>query len=203
MVGLGLTLCVFSDRLLGFGLYLVFLALFHYFEFICVAMFNPSSLYNSSFLINHSNEYNIAAAASIIEFLIEFYFFPSIKSSYIIIIVGFIGTAIGFTIRVVALITAGHNFTHLVAEQKKDNHVLVTSGIYGVMRHPGYMGWFYYTIFSQVLLFNPICIAGFAYVSWRFFDDRIRREERHLIEFFGQQYNAYKAKVPTLIPFIK
>ena len=162
-----------------------------------------SNLQYLAFLINHSDPYVIAVAASFLEFFIEIFLFPSFKSSYIIIGIGFIGTALGFFIRLTALITAGHNFTHIIATEKKQKHVLVTSGIYGIMRHPGYMGWFWYTVFSQVLLCNPICTAGFSFVAWKFFSDRIRFEERHLVEFFGKEYEDYKTKVPTLIPLIK
>jgi len=33
-------------------------------------------------------------------------------------------------VRLAALITAGHNFTHVIAKEKKAEHKLVTSGIY-------------------------------------------------------------------------
>lgn len=38
--------------------------------------------------------------------------------------------------------------------------------------------------------------------SWKFFSDRIQYEEATLVEFFGDQYRAYKAKTPTGIPMI-
>ena len=86
-------------------------------------------------------------------------------------------------VRIAALFTAKHNFTHEIADEKKPEHVLVTEGIYKYVRHPGYagallqslmhgthalpLGWFWWTVGTQVMLLNPICIAGFAFASWR------------------------------------
>ena len=50
------------------------------------------------------------------------------------------------------------------------------------------------------MLLNPICIAGFAFASWRFFRDRIPFEEQGLEQFFGTAYVTYKAKTPTCTP---
>ena len=47
IVGIGLALSLISESLVGLGLYLIFLACFHYTEFICVAMFNATACYNS------------------------------------------------------------------------------------------------------------------------------------------------------------
>lgn len=55
----------------------------------------------------------------------------------------------------------------------------------------------------QVLLCNPICMVGYALVSWRFFRERIEEEEITLIHFFGEEYLEYKRKVPSGLPFIR
>ena len=54
----------------------------------------------------------------------------------------------------------------------------------------------------QVMLCNPICIAGYTLASWRFFRERIEEEEISLIHFFGDNYLEYKKKVSTGLPFI-
>ncbi len=51
------------------------------------------------------------------------------------------------------------------------------------------------------MLCNPICAVVYAVASWKFFDERIEEEERHLIRFFGDDYIDYILKVPTRIPF--
>jgi len=80
---------------------------------------------------------------------------------------------------------------------------LVTHGIYGIMRHPSYVGWFWWSIGTQIILSNPFCVIFYAIISWKFFNDRIYVEEITLINFFGKQYFDYQKRVPTGIPFIK
>lgn len=54
----------------------------------------------------------------------------------------------------------------------------------------------------QVMLCNPVCIAGYTMASWRFFRERIEEEELSLIHFFAEDYLEYKKKVGTGLPFI-
>lgn len=42
------------------------------------------------------------------------------------------------------------------------------------VRHPSYLGFFIWSIGTQVLLVNPICTVGYAIVTWRYFAQRIR-----------------------------
>ena len=113
--------------------------------------------------------------------------------------------AAGQVLRWAAFVEAGHNFTHLVADTKETKHVLVTSGIYAFIRHPGYCGWFWWSVGTQIMMANPVSAIGFAYFSYRFFKERIAYEESRLesTEFFGQEYTKYKKRVPTYIPFIQ
>lgn len=52
------------------------------------------------------------------------------------------------------------------------------------------------------MLANPLSTVIFAIVLWRFFSNRIRGEEAHLVYFFGQAYRDFKVRTPTRIPFI-
>lgn len=70
------------------------------------------------------------------------------------------------------------------------------------MRHPSYVGWFWWSIGTQIILFNPICIVLYILVSWKFFHDRIYLEEITLLNFFGKEYQDYQQTVPTGLPFI-
>lgn len=60
----------------AFGIYSMFLAIFHYSEYLGIAISNPSTLSVDSFILNHSLHYHVAAASSWIEFGIESYYFP-------------------------------------------------------------------------------------------------------------------------------
>uniref|UniRef100_A0A8D2M0B9 Protein-S-isoprenylcysteine O-methyltransferase n=1 Tax=Zonotrichia albicollis TaxID=44394 RepID=A0A8D2M0B9_ZONAL len=179
------------------------LTLFHYSEYLVTAINNPRSLSLDSFLLNHSFEYNLAALSSWVEFTLEKLFFPELKQITWLSTVGLLMVIFGDCLRKAAMLTAGSNFNHIVQNEKSDTHTLVTSGVYGWFRHPSYVGWFYWSIGTQVLLCNPICVVGYALASWRFFRERIEEEEITLIHFFGEEYLEYKRKVPSGLPFIK
>lgn len=98
--------------------------------------------------------------------------------------------------------TAASNFTHQIAEHKTKDHKLVTSGIYSLMRHPSYCGWFWWSVSTQVLLANPFCTLAYAAASYSFFADRIPYEEETLIEHFGNDYVQYRKRVPSGVPFV-
>lgn len=186
-----------------FGFYAMALAFFHISEYIVTAIFNADKLSTDSFLVNHSTEYCIAAAASWVEYWIEYYLFPGMKSLHFISVVGGILVVGGEFLRKLAMFTAGANFTHIVQTRKREHHKLVTSGVYSIFRHPSYVGWFYWSVGTQVLLCNPICFVGYIAASWMFFSERIYHEEINLINFFGEEYVHYKQHVGTGIPFIK
>ena len=110
---------------------------------------------------------------------------------------------LGQALRTTAMWQAGSNFTHMVSTRKARGHVLVTEGVYRYSRHPSYCGWYWWCVGTQVLLCNPVCAAGYAWVSWRFFDGRVRREEAMLLQFFGNDYAEYRERTPVGIPFIR
>jgi protein-S-isoprenylcysteine O-methyltransferase len=108
----------------------------------------------------------------------------------------------GQAARTIAMFSAKSNFSHHIVSYKASNHVLVTSGIYSIMRHPSYFGFYWWAIGAQVVLMNPICFALFVYWLHRFFSDRIQYEEHTLSRFFREEWDAYKKKTPTLMPLI-
>jgi protein-S-isoprenylcysteine O-methyltransferase len=129
-----------------FGWYLCTLSFFHFSEYIMTALYNADKLSVDSFLLNHSLEYKIAAVASWFEFVIEFYLFPGVKGQFILSFVGLCLVIFGEIMRKFAMVTAKSNFTHMVQFTKHEQHILVTWGIYSWCRHPGYVGWFYWSI---------------------------------------------------------
>ncbi|KAI8147518.1 Isoprenylcysteine carboxyl methyltransferase family-domain-containing protein [Fennellomyces sp. T-0311] len=185
-----------------FGLFLAALATFHFLEYLATALFNPDTLTLDSYLINHSPHYHAAHAAAFLEFVIEYYFFPSWKSFGLVNYIGLALVILGQTCRTVAMFSAQHNFSHHIADSKDEDHVLVTHGIYSIMRHPSYFGFYWWAIGVQFLLLNPICLALFVYWLQRFFDERISYEEYTLLRFFGDEWTKYKAKTPTWMPLI-
>ena len=186
-----------------FGMYLMALSFFHASEYVATATYNSKTLSLNSFLINHSREYAIAAVTSWIEYVIEYSFYPTVKSFSWLSYIGLAMVIAGELTRKIAMLTAMTNFTHMVAFRKRENHTLVKHGIYSLFRHPSYVGWFYWSIGSQILLCNPACALAYTVVSWMFFKDRIEDEEEMLLLFFGREYLDYSKQVSTGLPFIK
>jgi len=69
---------------------------------------------------------------------------------------GLLLCAFGEALRKSAIWTARDNFTHLVQQEKAQTHTLVTHGVYSWFRHPSYVGWFYWSIGTQVMYTNLI-----------------------------------------------
>ncbi|KAG4303494.1 hypothetical protein PCANB_000218 [Pneumocystis canis] len=155
-------------------LYFVFLSLFHFLEFWITALYNPLNVSISSFLFSNGNQYILAHCFAILEYLVEYLFFPQIKIYKFISYTGFIITCAGQICRSLSMIHATHNFSHKISLKKKKDHILVTDGIYRWLRHPSYFGFFYWIIGSQIMLINPISLIAYTIILWIFFFRRIR-----------------------------
>ena len=188
-----------------FGLYMMSLSIYHYLEYCFWLMYHFEKVNPDSFLINQGKFYTLAISLSFVEYFIEIYLIPSLKLSMIstfFTICGIIITKIGHVFRVGAEFTAKSNFTHQIRIHKKAEHKLVTHGVYSISRHPGYFGWYLWSVGTQIMTWNPIWTIGFYFASYSFFKDRIETEEELLVEFFGDQYIEYRKRVPTRIPYI-
>ncbi|KAK3033692.1 hypothetical protein RJ639_033916 [Escallonia herrerae] len=150
-----------------------------------------------------SKNYLLAMVCSLIEYLVEIYFFPELKEYWYISNLGLAMVVIGEIIRKLAIITAGQAFTHLIKISHEEHHKLVTHGVYRFVRHPGYCGFFIWSIGTQIMLCNPISTVVFAFVVWQFFSQRIPYEEYFLRQFFGSRYEEYAVGLPSGIPFVK
>ena len=82
----------------------------------------------------------------------------------------------------------------------RENHELITRGIYGVIRHPMYASQWLLVIAQPLLLQN--WIAGFsnllAFIPFYFL--RVKTEEQLMLETFDDQYRAYMQRVGSVIP---
>ena len=64
---------------------------------------------------------------------------------------GLIFVILGELVRKYSMFTASTNFNHYVQYTKQEGHELVTHGIYSLCRHPSYVGWFYWSVGTQVI----------------------------------------------------
>ncbi|KAH3817929.1 protein-S-isoprenylcysteine O-methyltransferase-like [Dreissena polymorpha] len=201
--GLGLVISCHCPSISHFGWYFTALSIFHWSEYFTMAVTNPRSLALESYLLDHSKEYAVAAVASWVEFTVEWFLAPGLKQFRYISLLGLSFVISGEVVRKLSMITASTNFNHYVQYRKQRDHQLVTHGIYSLCRHPSYVGWFLWSIGTQIILCNPVCLIGYTIVSWRFFNERIYEEEIALLNFFGEDYLDYQRRVGTGIPFIK
>ena len=183
-------------------LYLLTEIIYHYSEYISVLIYHFDTLDYQMYLLDHSNEWIFAVTFSYAETIIGTIFFKKIKQNIYTFYIGIIITIIGQIFRIGALYTGKKNFTHLLSYEKKNDHFLMTTGFYGITRHPSYFGFLVWTIGTQLMCLNIICLIGFPIGLFIFFKDRIIEEEGLLIEFFGYDYLDYKKKVGILMPFI-
>lgn len=81
---------------------------------------------------------------------------------------------VGQVFRSLAMVHAGHSFSHIVKRVKLDDHVLITTGVYGWVRHPSYVGFFYWAVGTQLLLSNAVSTLAFVVILGKFFGARIK-----------------------------
>mmetsp|Transcript_12081 Transcript_12081/g.15246 ORF Transcript_12081/g.15246 Transcript_12081/m.15246 type:complete len:208 (-) Transcript_12081:56-679(-) len=182
--------------------YVLALTFFHLAEFFVTAVYNPSVTTADSFMVNQSEAYTLSALSSWIEFWVRFLFLPSTNNTKVAFI-GLLILILGQACRTLAMKTCGESFNHLIQQNKKNNHILVTEGIYKYFRHPSYVGFFYWSIATQLLLCNPICTVLYTAASWWFFSRRIPYEESTLTQHFPNDYPEYMSKSWIGIPFIR
>jgi len=179
-------------------LYLLTLAVYHCSEHLCTAYYHADKVTWHSFLLDQSWHYGLAMLVSFMELAVRLYFglysqllwtasFP----------LGTVCVAVGQVIRIGAEVNAGRNFTHVISYSKQPSHTLVTTGLYSLCRHPGYFGWFLWSVGTQVMLCSPISVVLFFYASRVFFTDRIDNEDDTLRYFFRADFQRYQAEVPA------
>ncbi|CAH1446747.1 unnamed protein product [Lactuca virosa] len=175
---------------------------FHGSEYLLAIKFHgKSNVTLKSLLI--SQHYIFAMIFSVLEYLLELYFFPELKENWWVSNLGLLMVIFGEIIRKLAIITAGRAFTHLIQRHHEDHHRLVTHGVYSIVRHPGYTGFLIWSVGTQIMLCNPVSTVGFSLVVWNFFHRRIPYEEFFLRQFFGVEYDEFAKRVPSGIPFVK
>ena len=92
----------------------------------------------------------------------------------------------------------GRHWTVTVA--LRDDHELITSGVYRYIRHPMYSAHLIWAIAQIMILHNWIAGYSFLIVQIPFYLIRIKNEEAMMIEQFGDAYKTYMEETDRLIP---
>ncbi|WP_375785212.1 protein-S-isoprenylcysteine O-methyltransferase [Bradyrhizobium sp. Pha-3] len=92
----------------------------------------------------------------------------------------------------------GRNWS--VSLDVRENHHLITDGIYQKIRHPMYSAFWLWAAAQALLL--PNLVAGFAGLIGfgTLFFGRVAREEKMMLETFGDEYREYMARTGRIIP---
>jgi len=106
----------------------------------------------------------------------------------------------GFAIRIYSMLTLRRYYTRILSVSGKQT--IVKKGIYGIIRHPGYLGTIMIwgacglAMLNGVVLFTSLVLLFSAYTY------RINNEEKMMQSNFKEEYAMYMKKTWRLIPFI-
>jgi protein-S-isoprenylcysteine O-methyltransferase Ste14 len=82
----------------------------------------------------------------------------------------------------------------------REEHRLVTHGIYRRIRHPMYAALLLYSLGIALVLPNWIAAPSYGVVLSLLIAFRLGPEERMMLEEFGEDYEAYRARTRRLVP---
>lgn len=112
---------------------------------------------------------------------------------------GLVLTAVGVGVAIWARFYLGGNWSGAVTV--KENHTLIRSGPYSVVRHPIYAGLELAILGTGIAIgeLRGLAAAGAALIGMKL---KSLLEERFMTEQFGAEYEQYKKKVKGIIPFV-
>ncbi len=153
----------------------------------------------------HTDKYSIvfiliASAVSVGSSLIEWAYFSDQSSNLFLTLLGILMIIIGLIIRITAIHTLGKFFT--ATARTTNEHLLITSGPFSIMRHPSYAGAILVITGVPVLLNNLITFFSTILLLFFAYDFRIKSEEKVLISTFGEKYLQYSLKVKKIVPHL-
>jgi len=94
----------------------------------------------------------------------------------------------------------GHNWS--VSLDVRERHTLVTTGVYALMRHPMYAGFWLMAVAQLLLLPNWVAgsagLIGFGILYF----GRVGREEGMMIAAFGDEYRSYMRRTARVVPWL-
>jgi protein-S-isoprenylcysteine O-methyltransferase Ste14 len=87
-----------------------------------------------------------------------------------------------------------------VTLELRDDHALITHGVYRWVRHPMYSSFWLWAIAQALLLPNWVAgLAGIVGFGTLYFC-RVGHEEKMMLDGFGESYRQYMARTKRIIP---
>jgi protein-S-isoprenylcysteine O-methyltransferase Ste14 len=113
---------------------------------------------------------------------------------------GLIIIVLGLLIRVISFRLLKQYFTYSVS--KVENQELIEKGFYKVIRHPGYLGQILIFMGISIALSNWLSVIVMLFPILIGYMNRIRVEEKFMIEHMGDKYSDYQKRTKKLLPKI-
>lgn len=105
----------------------------------------------------------------------------------------------GLAIAIAARRTLASNWSGSVTF--KQNHTLITRGIYQYVRHPIYTGVLLMFLGTALLVGTLGAVIGFLVLFFTFWF-KLKQEEALMERHFPREYPAHKRRVKALIPYV-
>ena len=84
----------------------------------------------------------------------------------------------------------------------REQHRLITHGVYRRIRHPMYIALLLYSVGQTLVLPNWVAGPSYLVAFGILFVFRVHAEESMMLEQFGDEYTAYMARTKRLVPGI-
>jgi protein-S-isoprenylcysteine O-methyltransferase Ste14 len=82
----------------------------------------------------------------------------------------------------------------------RDDHRLVTKGVFKYIRHPMYAAHILWGVATPLMLHNWIAGFSFLLLTTLQYLSRVGDEERMMLEQFGEEYRSYMERTGRIIP---
>jgi len=115
-------------------------------------------------------------------------------------LIGFLLVVIGVGIAFLAKQQLGDEWVYASAYIQQKAKRLITTGAYSIVRHPIYTGILVSYLGAELLAGSWIWISMLFFLIP--FYVQARKEEKLLLQHFGQKYKKYQSQTKMLIPFI-
>ena len=122
-----------------------------------------------------------------------------IPSSIVINVVIIVFAVTGLIVALIARRTLAGNWSRAVAF--KEDHELITTGLYHYVRHPIYTGVLLMILATALSVGTLSAGIGFVIIVLGLWF-KLRAEEEILTKHFPKEYSAYKDRTKALIPYI-
>jgi protein-S-isoprenylcysteine O-methyltransferase Ste14 len=136
---------------------------------------------------------------------ISAYFINSINVGYLMVpisvnMLALLVMTIGLSIRIIAMKTLGKYYSKNLFVNKENP--LITNGLYGIIRHPIYLGDLIIYFGLGIAVSNYLIFGVLIITSIPAFLKRIKDEEYMMVSKFGTDYIEYRKSTYKLLPRI-